>query len=247
MLKHCLLLFVSCFMVSLAFGQTNLKGRVFEAKTRITLADIQIQNLTNHELTRSDDKGRFSIPAKTGDLLVFKGFAYNADTVLVTDLHDREIFLIPHQNFLDEVKVTADSTKNMSHYYDPMFHGQTVVYAHDADFRPTGGVIIRVWDNKKDQHRREHLQSEIKEQQQQDELNRVFSTKNVAKYVPLTGQKLENFLLLYTPDIKVYFRADFNLTVYLNDCYQKYLKLPEDKRQPQKLPPAPPLKDTTKN
>lgn len=235
MLKYCFLFFACCLATTLAFGQGTVKGRVFEDKSRISLADIQVKNLTNNQNTTTDNKGRFTITAKTGDLLLFKGFAYNADTVLLTDTRDREIFLIPHQNFLNEVKVTTDSTKNMSHYYDPRFHGQTVIYSHDADLNYTGGITIRVWDSKKDQHKREHLQNELKDQQVQDEINKVFTPANVGKYVPLKGKELDDFIVLYTPETTVYVSPDFRLAVYLSDCYQKFLKLPEDKRHPQKL------------
>ena len=235
MFKNCLLFFLLIFASSFAFGQTVFKGRVFENKTRISLADITVQNLTNQLNTSSDNKGRFSINAKMGDILVFKGFAYLPDTLLITDMHEQEIFLVPHQNFLDEVKVTTDSTKNLSSYYDPEFHGQTVVYSRDAKMNYTGGITIRIHDWKKDEHKRERLEKQQKEEQQMDELTTVFSPKNVEKYVPLKGKDMDDFLVLYTPGIDVYFRYDFNLLSYLNDCYQKYLKLPEDKRHPKKL------------
>jgi len=64
---------------------------------------------------------------------------------------------------------------------------------------------------------------------------KVFSPKNIVQYVPLKGKDMDDFLILYTPTTKVYFAGGFNLTTYLNDCYKKYLKLPEDKRHPVKL------------
>lgn len=239
MLKHYLLLFIFCFTTLMTFGQVNVKGRVFEVKTRITLADIQVQNLTTHQITRSDEKGRFSITAKTGDLLVFNGFAYNADTLLVANMHEQEVFLVPHQNFLDEVKVTTDSTKKLN-TYDPEFHGQTMIYQRDPKTGYyKGGVILRLWWWKKDEHKRERLEKKLKEQREQDEVNKVFTPATVGKYVPLKGRDMDDFILLYTPDIKVYYHNDFNLAAYLNDCYAKYLKLPEHKRHPQKLEPQP--------
>jgi hypothetical protein len=230
-----LLLIACCFIASITKAQTILKGRVFEFQTRITLSDIQVQNTSNNHSTTTDDKGRFSIAAKNGDVLIFKGFAYNPDTVLVTDLKEKEIFLVLHSRLLDEVKVTTDSTKNLNTYYDPMFHGQTVIYSHDGNFQPTGGITIRIWDSKKDEHKREKLEKELQDQQVQDRINRVFTPVSVAKYVPLRGKDLDDFIALYTPTVKEYNSNDFVLAVYLNDCYKKYLKLPEDKRHPAKL------------
>ncbi|WP_183577514.1 hypothetical protein HDF18_11110 [Mucilaginibacter sp. X5P1] len=230
-----ILIFVVFFTSSFSHAQSVIKGRVFENKTRISLADIQIQNQTNKAFTTTDEKGKFSIAAKAGDVLIFKGFAYLPDTVLLTDMHEREIFLMPHQNFLEEVKVESDTTQNLNNYYDPRFHGQTVIYQHDANMNYTGGIAIRMWYWKKDEHKRERLAKEIKEEEERDKVASVFTPKNIAQYVPLGGKDMNGFLVLYTPDTKVYFANNFNLLSYLNDCYQKYLKLPEDKKHPVKL------------
>jgi hypothetical protein len=229
-------LLIACFfIVSITKAQTTLKGTVFEFQTRITLSGIQVQNTVNNRSTTTDDKGRFSIAAKNGDILVFKSFAYNTDTVLVTDLHEKEIFLVPRNNLLEEVKVVTDSIKNPGLSYDPMFHGQTVVYTRDANLNPTGGLTIRIWDSKKDQHKREKLERKLQDQQVQDKINRAFAPANIAKYVPLKGKDLDGFIALYTPTVKEYNSNDFVLAVYLSDCYKKYLKLPEDKRHPPNL------------
>ena len=234
MTRFCLLLICCSFIVSVTKAQT-IRGRVFELGTRITLADIQVHNNANGHSTTTNDKGRFTIEAKNGDVLIFKGFAYNPDTVLVTDLAEKEIFLVPHINFLDEVKVITDSTKNLSTYYDPMYHGQTVVYSRDADMNPTGGLTIRLWYWKKDERKREKLEKEILDEKVQDRINLVFTPVNVAKYVPLKGEDLTDFISLYLPPVAVFNNNDFSFPVYLSDCYRKYLKLPEDKRHPAKF------------
>jgi len=237
MLKRFQLLVIFCLTAPALFAQQGiLKGKVFEEKTRISLADIRVKNLTSKLSTTSDDKGRFSIAAKNGDVLVFSsGFAYKSDTLLITDMHERDVFLTPQSKFLNEVKVTTDSTKNLNTYYDWMYHGQTVVYQRDANMNAVGGVAIRLWYWKKDEHKREKLEKEIKEEQQTDDINRVFVPKIIGKYVPLTGKDLDNFILLYTPGTKVYFGNSFNMVSYLNDCYKKYQKLPEADRHPAKL------------
>lgn len=237
--KYCYALLLVWVMPLFACGQTTVKGRVFEYKTRISLRDIQVQNLTTKQNAFSDEKGRFAISAKMGDLLVFKGFAYDPDTVLITDMHEREIFLVPHMHVLGEVNVTSDTTKNLRTYYDPEFHGQTMIYQRDSKGYPKGGIILRLWWWKKDEHKREKLERELKEQREQDEINKVFVPAIVGKYVPLKGKDMDDFIALYTPDIKVYYHNEFNLAAYLNDCYAKYLKLPGDKRHPQKLEDKP--------
>src|ERR1700712_918484 len=116
MLKLLLLFITTCCITSITLGQSLIKGRIFEDKTRITLTGIQVENPTTKQRTSTDDKGRFSIYAKSGDVLIIKGFAYDPDTVLITNTHVLEVFLIPRQHILNDVKVLGDSTNNLNTY-----------------------------------------------------------------------------------------------------------------------------------
>src|SRR3569833_1838388 len=109
MLKN-LLAICFCFLgFSFANGQTAFSGRVLEDKTRIVLRSVRIENLSSKLKTISDDRGQFAILAKPGDLLVFNMFSYQPDTVLVTDMHSREIFMVPKSTMLNQVNVTEGS------------------------------------------------------------------------------------------------------------------------------------------
>jgi hypothetical protein len=225
------LLFLFCITASCVFGQDVLKGKVYEIKTNIAIAGVQVSDITNKEVTTTDDKGHFSINAKKGDLVIFNGFTYEPDTLLVTSL-SQDVYLTPRQNMLKEVKVTRDSTTKFNNYHDPMYHGQPVVYQRDADFRPVGGIAIRFNDSYSSEKKHARLEKEVQDQQTQEEINKVFSADNLAKYVPLKGDDLKGFIALYMPTPEVYKDPAFNLLVYLNDSYKKFQALPEDKRHP---------------
>jgi hypothetical protein len=229
------LLLIALFLTSSAFAQSDFKGRVLENKTRIGLTGIRVDNLTNKKTTLTDNAGNFTIPAKNSDLLVFKGFAYQIDTVLVTDLHEKEIFLEPVTHELDQVNITSTETKNMNTYYDPRFHGQPVIYAHDKDLNYKGGVVLRLWYWKKDEKKRAKRQALERKYVIMDKIAAVFQPNIIAQYLPLTGQDLDNFINLYTPAAKIVMAKDFNLTNYLDACFKKYQALPPDKKQPPKL------------
>jgi len=231
MFKYFLLLFLFCISASFVFGQDVLKGKVYEIKTNVAIAGIEVSDITNKEVTTTDDKGRFAINAKKGDLVVFKGFTYQSDTVLVTSF-SQDVYLTPRQNMLKEVKVTRDTTTRFNHYYDPEFHGQHVVYQRDDTLGYKGGIAIRFNDSHSSEKKHARLEKEVKDQQTQDEINKVFSTDNLAKYLPLKGDDLKGFIALYTPTPEVYSQYSFNLLVYLNDSYKKFQALPEDKRHP---------------
>ncbi|AMR30379.1 hypothetical protein A0256_02570 [Mucilaginibacter sp. PAMC 26640] len=231
MLKYlCLLLFP--FAITAAHAQGIFKGKVMEDKTRIGLANIFIQNLNNKSNTTSDKSGSYSLPAKVGDLVLFKGFSYLPDTVLVTSLNSTEIFLNPQKFPLQEVTVTATELKKpLKNIYDPEFHGQTVVKHRDREGNIDGGITMRLHYWKKGEHDQAKLEKKLKDFDTMDEIHGLFVPENIGKYVPLKGEELDNFIGLFTPGVKEYTRKDFNLLNYLNSSYKKYLALPPDQRK----------------
>lgn len=234
MLKYFLLL-LFCISISTAFGQDVFKGKVYEFKTHETIGGIEVRNMTNQQVTTSDEKGRFSIPAQKGDLVIFKGFSYAADTVVVT-AQTQEIYLIPRSKMLTEVKVKTDSTTRFNTYYDPQFHGQPVVYQRDANLNYKGGIAIRFNDSHSSEKKREKLEKELADQKTQDEIDKTFTPDGLTKYVPLKGQDMLDFISLYTPTPAQYSAKNFSLLIYLNDCYKKFQLLTPEQRHIPKLP-----------
>jgi hypothetical protein len=230
-----ILFFSLFFFTSIAFSQTRLKGQVFENHTRISLADILVENLTNKQSLLTNSKGRFNIPAKAGDMLRFKSFAYQTDTLVIISMREKEVFLEPKKNELSQVNITTTETSNFNTYYDPQFHGQTAVYHRDRKGNLDGGLTLRFWYWKKDEHKKAKLKQKLKDFDTMDKIAIIFASKNLSRYVPLTGTDMDNFIALYTPNVKEYTRNNFNLAAYLNACYKKYSALPQDKRKPDSL------------
>jgi hypothetical protein len=223
----CLLFYLSAVS---AYGQQLLKGRVLENKTRVSLTGINITNLNTKQTTLSDNKGNFTIKASLNDILLFKGFAYQNDTLVITKLNNFEVFMLPQEHMLKDVKVTSMDGPSMA-IYDPYFHGQTTAYQTDKNGNFKGGVNFRFWYWKKDEHKREKLKKMQRDEQTYVEIAKAFSAKNVTNFVPLKGAELDNFTRMYTPSLKVYTANTFNLTDYLNACYKKFMLLPTQKRQ----------------
>lgn len=230
-----LFIFLFCLSFTPAFAQKKLSGRVFEFQTRIALPDVFIENLNNKQSTITDSKGRFAIEAKNGDILTLKGFAYQHDTLLVINQDNKEIFLQPKSNQLAQVNITTTETKNFKTYYDPQFHGQTVVYHRNEKKQFDGGLTFRVWYWKKDERKKAKLAKKIKDFETIDKIAQIFTAKNISRYVPLTGEEMDNFIALYTPNLKTYTSNGFELVDYLNTCYKKYQALPPGKRKPEPL------------
>ena len=226
-----------CFLAVLSVkGQSVFSGRVLENKTRVVLHAVRIENLDNKLKTITGPDGQFSIAAKPGDLLVFNSFAYMPDTVLITDMHDREIFLTPKTNMLNQVTITDTSGRakvnpNAIPYYDPQFHGQPVVYQRGDNLDYIGGVAIRLHYWNKDEKKKRKAAQSAKERQISEQISALFTPVNISKYVPLKGDDMNNFLLLYTPDVDQYTNKKFELLPYLNACYQNWQTLTPDQRK----------------
>lgn len=212
-----------------AKAQTTLQGRVYEYGTHIHLQSIRVTNLNTKQLTTTDTAGLFYINAKPGDLLAFRGYAYQPDTLVITNKNRLEIYLTPEGKTLKEVNVSAPDIKTGS-LKDPSLKGNTVTYQRDANGNYKGGIAIRFGygKDKKAMHSKQLSDEEIADQ----EIDRAFSEQNIGKTIPLRGQALKDFISMYRPDIKTFKAPAFNLTVYLNDSYKKYLALPPDQRKP---------------
>src|ERR1700761_2969505 len=78
---------------SSASAQSTLSGRVFEYKTRIPIGGAKVENINTHAIVTTDTGGRFTIPASRRDLIVYSAFSYKTDSVLVTSLNYKEVFL----------------------------------------------------------------------------------------------------------------------------------------------------------
>jgi hypothetical protein len=225
-----LLLFLFCLSISFSVSaQQLLKGRVFENKTRVGLTGISVQNLSNSQSTVTNNNGKFSIKAKVNDMLLVKGFAYQNDTVLVTQLNEMEIFLLPQQHLLPDVKVTSSEGPSMA-FYDPYYHGQTTTYQSDGKGNFKGGLTFRLHYFKKDERKKARREKKDKENQVEQEIDKLFTPKSLAQYLPLKGQDMDAFIVLYKPAVNTYISNSFVLIDYLNTSYKKFMQLTLEQR-----------------
>ncbi|MEO6521239.1 MAG: hypothetical protein ABIN91_06175 [Mucilaginibacter sp.] len=214
-----------------AKAQGTLMGRIYEYNTHIHLQSIKVTNLNSRQYTLSDTAGIFYIYAKPGDLLVFKGYAYQPDTVSIVNKNHMEVFLVPEGKTLKEVNVagTAAETK-LGSLKDPTLTGAPVTYQRNADGSYKGGIALRFGygKDKKAIRSKQLTDEEIADEQIDD----AFNEKTVSQTIPLRGQELKDFILMYRPAREVFKARGFNMTIYLNDNYKKYMALPADKRKP---------------
>jgi hypothetical protein len=231
LLLTALLLFL---FTGITYAQGDFSGRVMENKLNIPLANIKVENLNSHVVSNTDDKGKFSIKAKVNDLVCFTGLGYEPDTVLLVNLKYKEVLLTLKQNMLNEVKVkTTDGNFNFN--IPPAgitpLGGSVIRYQTDANNNTVGGLKFNIFDSHGDARKRDHAHQIEADGQKEQQIEKVFNPKSLGNYVPITGTEMDNFIILYKPDITTYFNKDFNLLKYVNAAYQDFLKIPEEKRK----------------
>lgn len=215
------------FITGIAYSQDKLNGQIFEYRTRKHLPDIRIENLNNKAIAMSDTAGKFSIAAKPGDKIVYSDIAYLTDTVYLTRLKFTEVFLM--LKLLGEVNIKSTVLQLGNLKSPPIMGplgGRTVVYTTDKNGNYVGGLTVKLFSGQG----KAKSNKKLADLQLQEKIGQIFSENNLKNYLPISGQEMTNFIILYTPDTKTYSQMA-NLTLYLSNCYKEFVKIPADKRQ----------------
>ena len=83
----------------------------------------------------------------------------------------------------------------------------------------------------KDEKKKEAERQKMADEEMKLQIAKVFGPENIQNYLPLKGQELSNFIIIYIPDVKTYVSSKFNLLLYLDACYKKFLTIPLKDRQ----------------
>jgi CarboxypepD_reg-like domain len=214
-----------CLTAGLVNAQDVLKGTVTESGSNTRLNNVFIRDKLNKQLTLTDKQGNFTIKTETGHTLIFESPGYMSDTLYVVDLLPKKIGMVTKTIALREVNINASRAEFDPHKEYPEVYTKSKVYV----MSPSS------WFSKegKDARRLKHyFQHEAEERH----VDAVFSKAYVGSIVPLKGQELEDFMVLYRPTY-AFLRDNggASLVAYINDSYKKYKALPPDKRSLPKL------------
>ena len=215
-----------------AFSQGRVRGKVLENKSYIPVGGVTVENLKNHATNVSDTTGAFSIVAKPGDVLSFTSLGYKRDTVLITDMGVITAYLIPDENMLKEVQVKEiefpPGAFAMPALLGPL--GSKVVrYQTDKSGNPIGGLKMSIGDLFGGG--KNSLEAKKEKRAKEEQMVQVFNKTNLGKYLPISGQELTNFVILYMPDVNTFYDKNFNITEYISSCYRKFMRMPVERRQ----------------
>ncbi len=223
------LILIFLFASFSAGAQGLVKGTVWENGTTNRLENVFIRDKNTKQLTITDKQGNFQIKTETGHILIFECPGYVSDTLYVIDLTQKKVQLQTQTIALREVSISSTRTTFDPHKEYPEIYEKSKVYVMSPS----------TWFGKdaKDARR---LKKYFQREQQERRIDQVFNRAYVGSIVPLKGQELENFMVLYRPSYAFVTSNDAqSIAVYINDSYKKYQALPPAKRVIQKL-------DTTK-
>jgi hypothetical protein len=231
-----LLIFITLIAES-SYAQGKYRGQIFDENTSRPLRDVSVNDLTSHSNTISGTDGKFTINAKVGDILIFNLLVYQADTILITNLSEVKITLTSNKT-LGEVKIKS-SKISLGDLSTPkpggVFNSKEALYQTDGVGHYIGGVKF-MFDESKiyNENKVKQQKLNLNEQRQQD-ISTVFCADTLRKYLPIKGQELDNFIILYRPDAKIYYSSGFNLVRYLSASYREFNKIAIEKRQSKEL------------
>ena len=209
------------FFAGTASAQNNLKGTVYEYGKSTRLPDVFIKDMNNNrQITITDKNGNFSIATVTGHTLIFNSPGYVSDTLYVTDLRPKRIDLKTQTISLKEVNISAKKEVFDPHKEYPEIYTRSKVYP----FSPSS------WFGKSGRDAR-RLKRYFKREEEQREVDQVYTDTYVMSLIPLRGRELVNFMSLYRPTYALL--KDNNgesVAMFVKESYQKYQALPPEKR-----------------
>ena len=101
-----LILFLLVVLPLKLLAQGSVNGKVYDFDNRtFPLQKVAVKNLTNNQIAVTKAGGQFTILAKKGDLLQFSLSGYHVDTLYLTDLKPKTIYLPVNSRSLKEVAI----------------------------------------------------------------------------------------------------------------------------------------------
>jgi hypothetical protein len=227
--------FCFCLVAKVAAQQGMVNGVVHKKSSPDRVAQVLVTN-TNSKATRlSDDLGRFQIPAKTGDTLLFKKNDYATQLVVINLAFDINVFLQPNI-LLNEVSIKEQSKKQEVKEMMNLYKSQGSYYTLSPSIwslinSPLTGFYELFGQGP---NRARRFQAYTQEELQHIEIYKRYNVPLIKKVTGETNDKeIEAFRLAFTPayeDIKAW--TDYELISYIKRSYDYYK---ENKHQP-KLP-----------
>lgn len=210
------------------WAQQYLFGRIFKNKSQEVLPGVTVQNTSTKKYNKSDMGGNYRVAATAGDTIIFSSAGYHADTIVVghpvpTDPFD--IFLSPNIVALEGIEIDelskyeTDSIQRRIDYafiFDrkhpvKLMNEKRQEDAPGLNFSPIGYFS-------KGEKQKRRLKQRVIEEDENEYIDARFPRSRVALLTKLTGDSLQQFMLLYRPSYKFCRETDNQrMLFYIND------------------------------
>ncbi|HEY0177353.1 MAG TPA: carboxypeptidase-like regulatory domain-containing protein [Pedobacter sp.] len=224
-------------------AQTGISGGVFDYENKsFPLQKVTVRNLSNQKSVVTGAAGQFTIAANKGDLLEFSLPGYHTDTLYLTNLQAKTIYLPSESTNLKEVKINSARLSKDLDLNNPTNAPASHRVSGDVptqNIQRAGGVGL-AFGSGGPKRERAKVKALEENAAYEAEIKQNFSEEHVSDLIKLQGQELKDFIALYRPSVaRVKSDHPFNYDFYIAQAYQTWLKLPPEGR---KLPPVPKLK-----
>lgn len=222
---------------TLLSAQSALTGNIFDNTNRsVSLEGAIVKNITKNIVTLTDKDGHFVVSAKIGDLVSFGMVGYQTDTVYLTNLFPKNVYLRVVVNNLNTVNIIG--TK-ISPYLD--LKNPNAMPSRQVDYaKERGGLRLNLGYGKF-KRQRVKVQELEEYDQYNEEISKNFTEVFVKKLLKIDSTDLKNFMQMYRPTVnQIKAERPFNYEFYTAQCYSAWIKLPPGQR---KLPSLLKLKE----
>ncbi|WP_354357482.1 hypothetical protein [Pedobacter sp. UYP30] len=226
-----------------AKAQTVTTGTVYDySKKYLPLPGVVVRNLSGKEVTITSSGGKFTIPAKIGDILEFSLIGYHTDTLYLTTLLTKEIYLPVQSHSLNDVNIVGAKVNGaLNNLRDsiaekPSLLGTGGNLNHKRMNDRVGGLSLSLGYGK---YRRQQLAERRIEEKEKylDQITENFSSKAISEFIKLSEKEMEDFMVLYRPSVeKVMNDQPFNYSLYIARSIGAWKKLSPAERTLKDLP-----------
>lgn len=233
-------------MLCIPFGvlaQTTTTGTVYDfTNKKLSLPGVKIKNINNKRVTSTGKDGRFIIGANVGDLLEFSAVGYHTDTLYLTSLLNRSIYLPSTATNLSDVNVKgvrmnsqiSDAKDPLAEKYTRFSTGGNLNRKRMTD--KVGGFGLNLGYGKYKREQRKKAELEDNEVYMQ-EIDQNFTDSLVTNLTALKGDELKNFMIIFRPTVsKVKSERPFKYDYYIATSFQAWKRLSPEQQKLKDLP-----------